>query len=138
MHFNYFNFQVYYESKCSLHFVFHLGDEHVATSTIRAADLVTGRSIEGSFDMFYKDKVQGSIQMKVVYIPKEKLSGTLCQEIPDSYFPMRENNRLTLYQDAETLPSPRVLNNTLFVSANTYIIISKMKRCFRGGLGLLN
>ena len=60
--------------------------------------------------MFYKDKIQGSIQMKVQYIPKDKLGGTLCQEIPDSYFPIRQNNRFTLYQDAETLPSPKVFN----------------------------
>ena len=59
--------------------------------------------------MFYKDKIQGSIQMKVQYIPKSKLNGTLCEEIPDAYFPLRKNNFLTLYQDAETLPSPKVI-----------------------------
>ena len=111
---------IYIYIRCNLEFfyIFHFykGDAYVATSTIRAADLVTGRSIEGSFDMFYKDKIQGSIQMKVLYIPKDKLSGILCQEIPDSYFPIRQNNRLTLYQDAETLPSPKVLNGKMFIS----------------------
>ena len=75
---------------------------------IRAADLVTGRTIEGSFDMFCKGKPQGSIQMKAQYIPKSRLNGILCDEIEDAYFPLRNNNRLTLYQDADTLPSPRV------------------------------
>ena len=73
--------------------------------------------------MFYKGKIQGSIQMKVEYIPKNKLSGTLCQEIPDSYFPIRQNNRLTLYQDAETLPSPKVLIDFLYISSNIRSII---------------
>ena len=46
--------------------------------------------------------------MKAQYIAKSKLSGILCDEIEDAYFPLRKNNRLTLYQDADTLPSPRV------------------------------
>ena len=85
------------------------GEAYVAMSSIRAKDLATGRLIDGFFDMFYKDRIQGKIQMKVQYIPKSKLSGKLCEEIPDAYFPLRKNNRLTLYQDAETLPSPRVM-----------------------------
>lgn len=46
--------------------------------------------------------------MKAQYIPKSELNGILCDEIEDAYFPLRNNNRLTLYQDADTLPSPRV------------------------------
>ena len=70
--------------------------------------MATGRVIDGTFDMFHKDKPQGRLQMKVQYIPKSKLRGTLCDEIPDTYFPLRKNNRLTLYQDAETPPLPQV------------------------------
>ena len=58
--------------------------------------------------MFHKGKPQGRLEMKVQYFPKNKLSSTLCEEIPDAYFPMRKNNRLTLYQDADTLPLPQV------------------------------
>ena len=93
-------------------------------SSIRAKDLATGRLIDGFFDMFYKDRIQGKIQMKVQYIPKSKLSGKLCEEIPDSYFPLRKNNRLTLYQDAETLPSPRVSLLLSFYIYISYIGIS--------------
>ena len=82
-------------------------------SSIRAKDLATGRLIDGYFDLFYKDRIQGKLEMKVQFIPKNKLSGKLCDEIPDAYFPLRKNNRLTLYQDAETLPSPRVISTLM-------------------------
>ena len=88
-------------------------------TSIRAKDLATGRLIDGFFDMVYKDRIQGKLQLKVQFIPKSKLSGKLCEEIPGSYFPMRKNNRLTLYQDAETLPSPRVF--TTFMSNFNFI-----------------
>ena len=51
--------------------------------------------------------------MKAQFIPKSKLNGILCDEIEDAYFPLRKNNRLTLYQDADTLPSPRVTKDSI-------------------------
>ena len=98
-------------------------------TSIRAKDLATGRLIDGYFDMVYKDRIQGKLQLKVQFIPKSKLSGKLCEEIPGSYFPMRKNNRLTLYQDAETLPSPRVFT-TLMSNFNFIHFVNTKTSCF--------
>ena len=34
-------------------------------TSIRAKDLATGRLIDGYFDMVYKDRIQGKLQLKV-------------------------------------------------------------------------
>ena len=49
----------------------------------------------------------GKINLSVQYFPVESL-GEDCREINMAYFPMRENNRLTLYQDADTPQLPQV------------------------------
>ena len=68
---------------------------------------ITGEPIEGWFDLLNGDKVMGKINLSVQYFPVE-CCGEDCREINMAYFPMRENNRLTLYQDADTPQLPQV------------------------------
>ena len=45
--------------------------------------------------------------MSVQFFPKDE-EDRLSKNVIDAYFPMRENNRLTLYQDADTPQLPQV------------------------------
>ena len=49
----------------------------------------------------------GRINLSIQYFPIDSL-GEDNREISMAYFPLRENNRLTLYQDADTPQLPQV------------------------------
>ncbi len=68
---------------------------------------VTGEPIEGWFDLMNGETPMGRINLSVQYFPVDAL-GEDNREINMAYFPMRENNRLTLYQDADTPQLPQV------------------------------
>ena len=57
--------------------------------------------------MMNGDDTMGRINLSVQYFPVNAL-GEECREISMAYFPLRENNRLTLYQDADTPQLPHV------------------------------
>jgi len=83
----------------------HIGAAHIASCSIRTEDLVSGEPIEGWHDLMNGEEPQGRLNMTLQYVPKEALEEL--KELPRAYFPMRENNRLILYQDAETPQLPQ-------------------------------
>jgi phospholipase D1/2 len=64
-----------------------------------------GEVIEGWFDLRNGDANQGRINLSVQYIAKADL-GEESRDV-DSYFPVRENCRMVLYQDADTPQLPQ-------------------------------
>lgn len=60
------------------------------------------------FDLTYKDEGQGRIKLVIKFTSKESLEEETEREVKDAYFPLRENNRFILYQDAETTQIPQV------------------------------
>lgn len=83
----------------------HVGATFFAATKIPSGDLIEGRLVDGWFDLYYGDKLQGRIKMAVQYFPKENLNEREFQ-LPDAYFPLREGNRFLLYQDADTPQLP--------------------------------
>ena len=75
--------------------------------TLTCDEVLKGEKIEDCFDLKYEGEPVGQIRMSVQYFPKDE-EDRLSKEVPDAYFPMRENNRLTLYQDADTPKLPQV------------------------------
>ena len=75
--------------------------------TLTCDEVLKGEMIEDCFDLKHEGKQVGKIRMSVQYFPKDE-EDRLTKEVPDAYFPMRENNRLTLYQDADTPKLPQV------------------------------
>ena len=87
----------------------HIGATFIAATVIRASELVTGQVIDGWFDLLNGDSNVGRLNVSVQYIPKEEL-GEDSHDVTDGYFPMRENCRMILYQDADTPQLPQVMN----------------------------
>ena len=54
------------------------------------------------------DESQGKIHLSIKFTSKESLEEERDREVRDAYFPLRENSRFTLYQDAETPQLPQV------------------------------
>ena len=78
---------------------------------IQTEDLMGGELVEGAYDLMDgNDEVsQGQLHVSVQYVSKQALEEIEAgKEVPRAYFPARENNRLILYQDAETQPMPQV------------------------------
>ena len=86
----------------------HIGDTYIASCTIRVADIVSGNIVDGWFDLIRGEKIRGRIQLSVQFTPKDDLEGERSLDIPESYFSMKENNRVVLYQDADTPQLPVV------------------------------
>jgi len=63
--------------------------------------------MEGWFDLIYNDQACGRLNLSVQYFPTDALNEHV-MELQESYFPLRENNRLILYQDADTPALPQV------------------------------
>ena len=61
--------------------------------------LIDGEEIDDWFDLMVGEgeDVQGSVHITVRLIPKGAVEGETTK-IVSSYFPLRENNRVTLYQ----------------------------------------
>ena len=78
---------------------------------VQTEDLMGGEVVEGAYDLMDgNDEVsQGQLHVSVQYVSKQALEEIEAgKEVPRAYFPARENNRLILYQDAETQPMPQV------------------------------
>ena len=64
--------------------------------------MLQGDEIEGWFDLTDANgEGQGRIKLSVQFFPKDE-EERLGKGGPDAYFPVRDNNRFTLYQDADT------------------------------------
>ena len=79
----------------------HIGSAHVASLSFACEDVVQGKEIEGWFDLENNGENYGRIKMSIQYFSTEE-EDRLGKKIPDAYFEERTNNRLTLYQDADT------------------------------------
>ena len=55
-----------------------------------------------------KGEPQGKIHLSIKFTSKGSLEDEQDREIRDAYFPLRENSRFVLYQDAETPQLPQV------------------------------
>ena len=60
------------------------------------------------FTLMDNDESQGKIHLSIKFTSKESLEEERDREVKDAYFPLRENSRFTLYQDAETPQLPQV------------------------------
>ena len=79
--------------------------EFVSQLEINAGDLLENELIEGEFDTFNQDgEPAGKIELSVQFLPVEESS----REVTQTYFPMRENCRMIMYQDADTPQLPQV------------------------------
>jgi len=88
----------------------HVGGAFVGSVMIQTEDLMSGEVFETTQDLVdaQGEPIQGSLTFSVQYIPKAALDEAEAGKILHrAYFPARENNRLILYQDAETLPMPQ-------------------------------
>ena len=61
------------------------------------------------------DESQGKIHLSIKFTSKESLEEERDREVKDAYFPLRENSRFTLYQDAETPQLPQVKTPFTFI-----------------------
>ena len=84
-----------------------LGSAHVASLSIPCVAVMLGCEIEGFFDLVNNGEACGRIKLSVKFFPKDE-EDRLTKDVPDAYFPVRQNNRLTLYQDADTPQVPQV------------------------------
>ena len=85
----------------------NIGSAHVATLFIPCDDVIEGNEIERWFDLDNNGEACGRIKLSVQFFPKDE-EDRLSKDVPDAYFPVRKNNRLTLYQDADTPQAPQV------------------------------
>ena len=71
-------------------------------------ELIGGKKVEGVFDLrdvSNQRNVQGRLHLSVQYVSKDKLDKMEAgKELPRAYFPAKQGNRVTLYQDADTQP----------------------------------
>ena len=68
------------------------------------------------FDLTNNDESQGRIHLSIKFTSKESLEEEKDREVKDAYFPLRENNRFIMYQDAETPQLPQVHYNSFSYS----------------------
>ena len=74
----------------------HIGAADIGSCQIRVEDLLSGETIDGWFDLMSQD--QGRLKISVQYVPLESQHS---YEMDDVYFEVRDQSRVTLYQDAE-------------------------------------
>jgi hypothetical protein len=93
----------------------HIGDAHVASVMIPVDEIMSGEPIEAWYDLMNGDQQQGRILLGLHYTSIDQLLSDHSLEVRDTYFGMRANNRVTLYQDAHTpqLPQVRRTHSTL-------------------------
>ena len=85
----------------------HIGSAHVASLSIPCDDVIQGEEVEGWFDLDNNGTACGQIKLSIQFFSKDE-EERLSKDVPDAYFPARHNNRLTLYQDADTPQVPQV------------------------------
>ena len=87
----------------------NIGSDVISTLHFPCEMLRRGFKVEGWFDLKHKGKNKGKIKMSIQFFSKDE--PIRCQKsVPDAYFPMTTNNRLTLYQDADTPQLTQVIS----------------------------
>lgn len=77
----------------------HAYSEFIGNVNIATATLLNGDPVEGWFNITKRSgRSKGQIKLKVVYKSKANLENTY--NVEPCYFPMHQNCRVTLYQDA--------------------------------------
>ena len=84
-----------------------LGTAFVGVTNVRVSDLQDGRVVDGWFNLHKSNfDPAGQIEMSLTFTPISYLGKYdpkyESMECASTYFPMRRNCRLTLYQDADT------------------------------------
>ena len=74
-------------------------NDKIGWAEFNCEGLIDGEEIDDWFDLMVGEggDVQGSVHITVRLIPKGAVAGETTK-IVSSYFPLRENNRVTLYQ----------------------------------------
>ena len=91
-----------------------IGSDYIASTYFSCAEIVKGNKMEDLYELkTKKGEVRGKIKLSIQFFPKDE-SDRLGKEVIDAYFPMRQNNRLTLYQDADTPSVKQVNENNAF------------------------
>lgn len=103
----------------------------VGWTDIDCQGLVDGETVEDWFDLRCGDEesaaIQGAVRVAFRLYPKGSLESDSEKHVQaKSYFPLRENNRLVLYQDADT-PNLPVFQGVLNPDQSEYI----PSRCWR-------
>ena len=88
-------------------------DDYLGSITFPSQRLINDGCIKGNFYLLAKDsKPNGAmLKMEMKYTTVESLRHSI--EVPECYFPMRKNCKVTLYQDAH------VINKDIFAGINT-------------------
>ena len=79
-----------------------LSSQPIGWCDIDCLGLVEGEKIVGWHEL-QGEGAQGSIKLELQFFTRGSLEEDSSKILP-SYFPSRENNRVTLYQDADTPP----------------------------------
>ena len=107
----------------------HIGDTHVATCAIALSRIIEGETISDWFTLYKKEKERGKINLEIKFTPKESIDEDEMGHCKRAYFPMREGNRLILYQDADTPALPQ-LESVLHPDGSAYVPTTCWKDLF--------
>ena len=81
--------------------------EFVSELCISIEDLLENGTIEGEFDTLKEGEPAGRLELSVQFFAKE--TEATSRQVEQTYFPMRENCRMIMYQDADTPQLPQVV-----------------------------
>lgn len=84
-----------------------LSSETMGSIKFTAESLIADNTVCGSFDLISdKGKKAGQLKLSITY--RSKVNSSSSPEVPDCLYPMRQNNMVSLYQDAHCphLPVP--------------------------------
>ncbi|KAF2357653.1 Phospholipase D-like domain [Trinorchestia longiramus] len=76
------------------------GKDLMGSVTIPVIPLKKEKQIEGKFNLMKNDGTSGMLQLSVKLFDNEYENASLLPEVPNCVFKMKENNTVTLYQDA--------------------------------------
>jgi hypothetical protein len=81
----------------------------VASINISADKLLSGEEITGWHVLNTDDGLEaGRLSLEIMFTPKGEAVTENKLEVDSAYFPVREGNRVILYQDADTPQLPQV------------------------------
>ena len=86
----------------------HVSDDHVASCSIDHSRIIGGETISDWFILYSKGQEMGKISLEIKFTPKAELDEHKLGLEKMAYFPMREGNRVTLYQEADTPKLPQL------------------------------
>ena len=89
-------------------------EDHIGGYEVRGVDLEKGTKLVGWYPLY---GCKGKINLKMNYVSKKDIGATF--EVPDCYFPMKENCSVRMYQDAHCPPLP-MFENVTNLSGETY------------------